>query len=150
MNSGCSSRHATHQDAKTLTSETSPSRSALASPSVRPWTGGRANSGTGLPMSADGSSRGSRVNPQPRTTPNARKKTTGTKNTGRTRADDRFACIAVIEASVIVFPASLVDEQVFNEGRSRGQQKADHQQDEQANSPHPAAPPHPSHHSQAR
>src|SRR3546814_9357445 len=131
MNSGCSSRHATHQDAKTLISETSPSRSALASPSVRPWTGGRANSGTGLPMSADGSSRGSRVNPQPRTTPNARKKTTGTRNTGCTRAEDPFATIAVIESSVIVSPASAVEEQVFDEGCGREQQHDDRQQAEQ-------------------
>src|SRR3546814_9501017 len=39
---------------KTLTSETSPPRSALDRPSSRPWTGGRLNLGTDLPISADG------------------------------------------------------------------------------------------------
>src|SRR5216684_5558372 len=64
MNTGCSSRHAVHHEAKTLTSDTSPLRSALARPSVRPLTGGSLNSGTTLPISAEGIVPGSRVVPQ--------------------------------------------------------------------------------------
>src|SRR5260370_19705839 len=61
MNTGCSARHATHHEAKTLTRETSPTRSALDRPSARPFTAGNVNCGTGLPISADGISLGSRL-----------------------------------------------------------------------------------------
>src|SRR5665811_456937 len=63
MISGCSSRHSTHQDAKTLTSDTSPRRSAVDRPSERPFTGGRLNCGTDFPINVDGNSLGSRVRP---------------------------------------------------------------------------------------
>src|SRR5437867_4393245 len=54
MNTGCSWRHGTHHEAKTLTSDTSPLRSVDDSPSDRPLTAGRLNSGTDLPISGDG------------------------------------------------------------------------------------------------
>src|SRR3546814_18386507 len=92
MKSGCSSRQAVHQEAKTLTSETSPFRSALDSPSVRPWTGGSEKSGTGLPINAEGSSRGPRVRPQASATASTRKRTNGTMHAARheesARCDD--------------------------------------------------------------
>src|SRR3546814_17454808 len=61
MNSGCSARQAVHHEAKTLTSGTSPARSAVDRPADRPSTAGRSNAGTGLPTSADGIFRGLRV-----------------------------------------------------------------------------------------
>src|SRR3546814_7987935 len=85
MNSGCSSRQAVHHEAKTLISETSPWRSSLDKPSVRPWTGGKANSGTGLPIKTEGSSPGSRVRPQASATASAMKRVTGSRKTRRFR-----------------------------------------------------------------
>src|SRR5229473_430572 len=80
MNTGCSSRHAVHHEAKTLTSDTSPLRSALARPSARPLTGGSLNSGTGLPISAEGSVPGSRVIPQASTSASPTKAVRGMRN----------------------------------------------------------------------
>src|SRR3546814_19108234 len=54
MNSGCSSRQAVHHEAKTLTSGTSPARSAVDRPADRPSTAATSNAGTGLPTRADG------------------------------------------------------------------------------------------------
>ena len=62
---GASSWQGTHHDAQTLTSDTAPLKSALAMPGTgapsrtRPATGGSGVSGTGRPISADGSFDGS-------------------------------------------------------------------------------------------
>ena len=65
ISSGASSWQGTHHDAQTLTSVTAPVKSALAMPGTgapsrtRPATGGSGVSGTGRPISADGSRDGS-------------------------------------------------------------------------------------------
>src|SRR5260370_10710779 len=79
MNTGCPSRHAVHHEEKTLTSDTSPLRSALARPSVRHLTGGSANSGTGFLISAEGIALGSRFIPQARITAMPKKAVRGTR-----------------------------------------------------------------------
>src|SRR5712691_9671615 len=94
MNTGCSSRHATHQEAKTLTSDTSPWRSPVASPRVRPLTGGRLKSGTGLPISVDGRGLRSRLRPIRNANPIAKKITAGPNTSslnhpGRGRSGER-------------------------------------------------------------
>src|SRR6266851_2276328 len=83
MNTACSSRHAVHHEAKALTSDTSPLRSAVARPSVRPLTGGRLNSGTTLPISAEGIVPGSRVIPQASKIARPRNTARGPRNTVR-------------------------------------------------------------------
>src|SRR5712691_4688433 len=83
MNTGCSSRHAVHHEAKTLTSDTSPLRSALARPSVRPLTGGSLKSGTALAISAEGIVPGSRFIPQASTSTSPAKAMRGPRNTIR-------------------------------------------------------------------
>src|SRR5665647_770142 len=77
MINGCSSRHSTHQDAKTLTSDTSPRRSAVDRPSERPFTGGRLNCGTDFPINVDGNNLGSRVSPHANMTATATKTAIG-------------------------------------------------------------------------
>src|SRR3546814_444911 len=118
MKWGCSARKAVNQGAKTLTRETSHFKSVLASPSVRPWTGGRANSGTGLPISTEGSSRGSRVRPQARATAKTRNRTTGTRKAARHGLRERRFDSAVREVSLIIAPPAMVEEEVLHE-RSR-------------------------------
>src|SRR6266568_2882626 len=79
MNTGCSSLHATHHEAKTLTSETSPRRSSLDKPRVPPLTGGRLNCGTALPIRADGIVPGSRDIPHASATTRPKKTMRGTR-----------------------------------------------------------------------
>src|SRR3546814_17206000 len=116
MNSGCSSRQAVHHEAKTLISETSPWRSSLDKPSVRPWTGGKANSGTGLPIKTEGSSPGSRVRPQASATASAMKRVTGSRKTRRFR-DFRVSSFGWTTESVIALPLSGVDEELLDQSR---------------------------------
>src|SRR3546814_897929 len=139
MKSGCSSRQAVHQEAKTLTSPTSPWRSVLDNPSVRPWTGGRAKSGTGLPISAEGSSRGSRVSPQASAMASATKAATGTRNSSRGAFVRGPALGAGETESVTVLPPARVEEEVFDQGRDAEDEHQDDEQPDEAHSPHHAA-----------
>src|SRR5260221_10550745 len=94
ISSGCSSLQATHHDANTLTNDTSPLRSAVDRPSVRPLTGAKVNSGTGFPTNAEGTRFGSRLRLRPKAAMSATKAATGTRNSKRRRraeADDRLA-----------------------------------------------------------
>src|SRR5439155_23281800 len=90
MNTGCSARQATHQEAKTLTSETSPRRFLLDSPNVLPLTGGRSNSGTFLPIRVDGSRLGSRLRPRANTPARTTKPVAGKARRSRRRAAETF------------------------------------------------------------
>src|SRR6516165_822785 len=72
-----------HQDAKTLTNETSPFRSPDDRPRLRPLSGGRAKPGTGLPMSGDGTSFGSRPRPMTNASIKTKNSATGPKSSGR-------------------------------------------------------------------
>src|SRR3546814_6284745 len=126
MKSGCSSRQAVHQEAKTLTSETSPFRSALDSPSVRPWTGGSEKSGTGLPINAEGSSRGSRVSPQASATASTRKRTTGTMNAARHDVRERCVDSVASDVSLIIPSPAMVEEEVLDERRSCEDRSEEH------------------------
>src|SRR3546814_219124 len=117
MKSGCSSRQAVHQEAKTLTRETSPLRSVLARPSVRPWTGGNENSGTGLPIRTEGSSRGSRVRPQPSAIISTRKRATGTSNVARNATRDRLVDPVSSKESLIVLSPAMVEKEIFHKRR---------------------------------
>src|SRR3972149_11640863 len=83
MNSGCSSRHSTHQDANRLTSDTSPRRSAVDRPSERPFTGGRLNCGTDFPINVEGNILGSRVRPHANAIAITTKTAIGAKSTNR-------------------------------------------------------------------
>src|SRR6266702_4119983 len=85
MNTGCSSRQATHQEANTLTSDTSPFRSPVARPSVRPLTGDRLKSGTGLQISVDGRAPRSLLRPIRNANPKPKKIAAGTKRTRRSQ-----------------------------------------------------------------
>src|SRR5215472_1724489 len=60
---GCSSRHDTHHDAHTLSSHTFPLRSEFVSVCEGCCSCVSANDGAGLPMSGEGTSRGSRHSP---------------------------------------------------------------------------------------
>src|SRR5258708_501454 len=94
IRSGCSSLQAMHQDANTLTSDTSPLRSAVDRPSVRRRTGAKVNSGTGFPTNAEGTRFGSRLRLRPKAAMSATKAATGTRNSRRRRraeSDDRLA-----------------------------------------------------------
>src|SRR3546814_7981192 len=130
MKSGCSSRQAVHQEAKTLTSATSPWRSVLDNPSVRPWTGGRAKSGTGLPIKAEGSARGSRVSPQASAMASTTKAATGTRNSSR----GAFVCGSALGAgeteSVTVLPPAGVEEAVFDQGSDAEEEHQDDRSEE--------------------
>src|SRR5438046_4710996 len=86
MNTGCSARQATHHEAKTLTSDTSPRRFLLDSPNVLPLTGGRSNSGTLLPMRVDGNRLGSRLSPTANTPATTTKPVAGKARRSRRRA----------------------------------------------------------------
>src|SRR6516225_6365203 len=72
-----------HQDAKTLTNETSPFRSLDDRPRLRPLTGGRAKSGTGLPISGEGTSFGSRPRPSANASINTKNSATGPRRSSR-------------------------------------------------------------------
>src|SRR5688572_16925093 len=71
--SGCSSRHGAHHEAQTLSTHTLP----FASPGENILSGccrcGSLNSGAGLPMSGEGTSRGLSESPTPSITTSARK-----------------------------------------------------------------------------
>jgi hypothetical protein len=76
---------ATHHEAKTLTSDTSPLRSVFDSPSSRPLTGGRLKTGTGLPISADGILLGSRSRRTANASTSPKNKTSGNSRSSRER-----------------------------------------------------------------
>src|SRR3546814_3459113 len=73
---------------------------------------------TGLPISTEGSSRGSRVRPQARATAKTRNRTTGTRKAARHGLRERRFDSAVREVSLIIAPPAMVEEEVLHE-RSR-------------------------------
>src|SRR3546814_19870768 len=91
-------------------------RAAIDKPSVRPWTGGKAISGTGLPIKTEGSSPGSRVRPQASATASAMKRVTGSRKTRRFR-DFRVSSLGWTTESVIALPLSAVEEGLLDRSR---------------------------------
>src|SRR3546814_9027765 len=87
-------------------------RAAIDKPSVRPWTGGKAISGTGLPIKTEGSSPWSRVRPQASATASAMKRVTGSRKT-RSFRDFRVSSFGWTTESVIAFPLSGVEEAIL-------------------------------------
>src|SRR5487761_1747317 len=103
---GCSSRQATHHEANTLTSETAPLRLSEDRPGPCPCTGGRLKTGTGLPMSADGTIEGLRLRLTPNATTSPTKAAAGTRNSGRRlRLDDGIGSERVIIMPLFVCQA---------------------------------------------
>src|SRR5260221_7562007 len=107
IRSGCSSLQATHQDANTLTSDTSPLRAAVDRPSVRPFTGAKVNSGTGFPTNAEGTRFGSRLRLRPKASMSATKAATGTRNSRRRRRAESEGRLAGAPAAFGVFPTAI-------------------------------------------
>src|SRR6266852_270788 len=107
-----------HQEAKTLTSDTSPLRSSVDRPSARPCTGGRWNAGTGRPRSGEGRVFASFPSPRPNAAAKARKPARGNRNSHRRRPERRAeappaAALPIRGFTLLILPltsALLLDE----------------------------------------